>query len=287
MFGFLRFIAGLFIGTIFLVGVGAAGYILFEEYGLLQRLIIIAIAIVLVLNITAFTSFPRSINIGLVTPQIALLMGVGFFYSSEQFKFYFSDDSAYRSCVGNSEHEQGIKDCTLLLNKLEKTGRISLKEIENTQGDYWIAEMLSYRGRHYIRNKQLDLGKADFARALFIPEGVAVTVNNLAEAGFTRSDLFNSDYEITLSSMSENARCMASSARLDKQDEAVKFSSAVSSKTQDAIRFCQLTTGREETDCDVIVNKRIRSIISLSNRIYAEATDKELKYDFAQCLIKP
>jgi len=37
------------------------------------------------------------------------------------------------------------------------------------EGDYWLAEILSYRGRHYIRDNQIEKGKADFARALLIP----------------------------------------------------------------------------------------------------------------------
>lgn len=283
MTGVLRFLAGVFLGIVFLVGTGSAGYILFEEFGQLDRLIAAGVAIVVILNITAITSFPRSINIGLATPQLALLMAGVFFFSSEKLELYFSDDIAYRSCVGNRNHEQGIKDCTQLLNKLETRGKITLKEIENTQGDYWIAEMLSYRGRHYIRNRQIDLGKADFQRALLIPEGVAVSVNNLAEAGFTRSDLFSSDYESIMMDMSENSRCMASASKLGQSNVALEFSEAVSTRTLEAIKLCRVSTGMEEKACEMKVNDRIRSIISLSNRFYTNASDEEMKADLAQC----
>lgn len=283
MIAFIRFFAGLFLGCIFVAGSGAIGYIVYEEFGLLQQLIIAAIIILLVLNITAITSFPRSITTGLVTPQIALMMGLAFFYSREELAIYFTDDIAYRSCVGNLDNKVGALDCTKLLKKLETKGHIVLKEIEDTKGEYWIAEVLSYRGRHYLRDGQTQLGKADFARALSLPQGVAVTVNNLAEAGYTRSDLFKPDYEAMLAGMAKDARCLSVASKLDKKTEAEKFSSSVSSNTLEAIKLCKLSTGRDEETCDSLVNERIRSVISLSNRFFVNASKEELQSDYQQC----
>jgi hypothetical protein len=286
MIAFLRFVAGIILGTVFVVGCGAIGYIVFEQFGLLVPLTIAGIITLLLLDITAITSFPKAITAGLIVPQITLLMGLGVLYADKKISLYFTDDFAYRSCVGNFDHEQGISDCTKLLTKLEGKGHIVLKEIENTGGDYWLAEVLSYRGRHYIRNRQIDLGKADFARALLLPDGVAVTVNNLAEAGFTRSDLYEQDYQELLSDMSENSRCMASASKLKKQDDALKFSNSVSSRTLDAIKLCRLSTGREEIDCERKVNENMRSIISLANRFYVDASNAELQADFNLCLAR-
>lgn len=283
MTAFFRFISGVLIGTIYVVGCAAIGYIIFEEFGLLSRLILAAIIAVLVLDIVALTSFPRSVTIGLVVPQIALLMGLGFFYGNKELSLYFTDDFAYRSCVGNFDHKQGIADCGILLTKLETKGHIVLREIEDTKGDYWLAEVLSYRGRHYIRDKQIDAGKADFARALLLPDGEAVTVNNLAEAGFTRSDIFQNDYDDLLEIMSADARCLSVASKLGNQQEATKFSRKISSKTEDAIKYCRLSTGRDEADCDKIVDSRVRSIISLSNRFYVDASRQELNSDYALC----
>ncbi len=285
MIGFIRFIAGLLIGTIFVLGCGAIGYILFEEFGQIKLLIMSAIVVVILLDITAITSFPRAITIGLAVPQITVLMGLGLFYANKELSLYFTDDFAYRSCVGNFDHKQGAIDCTSMLNKLETKGRIVLKEIEDTSGEYWIAEMLSYRGRHYIRDGQTELGKKDFADALLLPDGIAVTVNNLAEAGFTRSDLFQRDYENTLSDMSGNARCMASASKLNKKEDALQFSNSVSSKTSIAIKLCRISSGRDEADCEMIVNDRMKSIITLSNRFYADANLKEIKADHDKCTV--
>ena len=286
MASFFRFLAGLLIGIIYVVGAAAVGYILFEEFGFIYPLVIAAVIILLLLNITAFTSFPRSITNGLLVPQIAVLMAVGFLYAKEELALYFTDDFAYRSCVGNFNNKRGIADCTVLLNKLETKGNIVLKEIENTSGDYWLAEVLSYRGRHYIRDKQLELGKADFSRALLLPDGVAVTVNNLAEAGYTRSDIFQRDYEAMLDNMSSDARCLAAASKLGQKQDATRFSSAVSSKKLDAVKLCRLSTGREEANCDQIVSDRISSIISLSNRFYVDATKEELRSDLNLCQTK-
>lgn len=283
MAAFFRFISGILIGTIYIVGAAAAGYIIFEQFGIIAPLVAAAIIILLLLNITAFTSFPRSVTNGLLVPQIALLMGLGFLYSKKELAVYFTDDIAYRSCVGNFDNKQGAADCTVLLMKLETKGHIVLKEIEDTKGDYWLAEILSYRGRHYIRDKQIAKGKEDFARALLIPEGVAVTVNNLAEAGFTRSDIFQPDYDALLENMSANARCLSAASKLGKQSDATRYSKAISKKNQEAIKLCRLSSGREEADCDKIVDSRVRSIISLSNRFYVEASDAELAADLKLC----
>ena len=283
MAAFFRFIAGVLIGTIYLVGAAAAGYIIFEQFGVIAPLVAAAIVILLLLDITAFTSFPRAITNGLLVPQIAVLMGLGFFYAKEELSLYFTDDIAYRSCVGNFDNKQGAADCSILLMKLETKGHIVLKEIEGTKGDYWLAEILSYRGRHYIRDNQIEKGKADFARALLIPDGVAVTVNNLAEAGFTRTDIFQRDYDALLEDMSANARCLSAASKLGKQRDATRYSKAISTKNQEAIKLCRLSTGREEADCDKIIDSRVRSIISLSNRFYVEATDDELTSDLKTC----
>lgn len=283
MAAFFRFLAGVLIGTIYIVGSAAAGYIIFEQFGIIVPLVVAAIIILLLLDVTAFSSFPRAITNGLLVPQIALLMGLGFLYAKEELSLYFTDDIAYRSCVGNFDNKKGIADCTVLLMKLETKGHIVLKEIENTKGDYWLSEILSYRGRHYIRDKQIEKGKADFARALLIPEGVAVTVNNLAEAGFTRSDIFQRDYETILEEMSADARCLSAASKLGKQQEATRYSRAISSKNQDAIKLCRLSTGREEADCDKIIDSRVRSIISLSNKFYIEASYEELLADLKLC----
>ena len=286
MASFFRFIAGLLIGIIYVVGAGAIGYILFEQFGFIYPLTIAAVIALLLLNITAATSFPRSITNGLLVPQIAVLMGLGFLYAKEELTLYFTDDFAYRSCVGNFNNKKGIADCTVLLNKLETKGNIVLKEIENTSGDYWLAEVLSYRGRHYIKDEQLELGKADFSRALLLPDGVAVTVNNLAEAGYTRSDIFQRDYDAILDDMSSDARCLAAASKLGQKQDAAKFSAAVSSKKLDAVKLCRLSTGRDEANCDQLVSNRISSIISLSNRFYVEATEEELRSDLNLCQAK-
>lgn len=283
MAAFFRFIAGVLIGTIYIVGAAATGYIIFEQFGIIAPLVAAAIVILLLLDITAFTSFPRSVTNGLLVPQIALLMGLGFLYSKKELAVYFTDDIAYRSCVGNFDNKKGAADCSVLLMKLETKGHIVLKEIEDTKGDYWFAEILSYRGRHYIRDKQIEKGKADFARALLLPDGIAVTVNNLAEAGFTRSDIFQRDYDGLLEQMSVNARCLAAASKLGKQAQAAQYSKAISSRNQEAIKLCRLSTGREEADCDKIVDSRVRSIISLSNRFYVEASDEELVADMKLC----
>ena len=286
MAAFFRFLAGLLIGIVYVVGAAAVGYILFEEFGFIYPLVIAAAIVLLLLNVTAFTSFPSSITNGLLVPQIAVLMAVGFLYAKEELALYFTDDFAYRSCVGNFNNKKGIADCTILLNKLETKGNIVLKEIENTGGDYWLAEVLSYRGRHYIRDKQIERGKADFSRALLLPDGMAVTVNNLAEAGYTRSDIFQRDYDMILDNMSSDARCLAAASKLGQKQYATQFSSAVSSRKLDAIKLCQLSTGRDEADCDRIVSGRISSIISLSNRFYVESSREELRSDLKLCQAK-
>lgn len=284
MAAFFRFIAGLLIGTVYVLGVAAVGYILFEQFGQIYKLAIAAVIVLLVLNITSISSFPRSITNGLLVPQIAVLMGIGFLYGKEELTLYFTDDLTYRSCVGNFDNEQGIKDCSILLSKLETKGRIVLKEIENTSGEYWLAEILSYRGRHYIRDKQIEKGKADFARALLLPEGAAVTVNNLAEAGFTRSDIFMRDYEQIMEKMSSSARCLTAASKLGQKQDATKFSASVSSKKLDAIKLCRLSTGQDEASCDQEVSDRMSSIISLSNRFYINASEDELRSDMNSCM---
>ena len=283
MAAFFRLIAGFLIGTIYVVGCAAVGFIIYEQFGFVYQLVVAAVVVLLLLNITSLTSFPRSITTGLMIPQIAVLMGLAFLYTKEELTLYFTDDFAYRSCVGNFDHKKGISDCTILLGKMETKGHIVLKEIENTKGDYWLAEVLSYRGRHYIRDKQLDLGKADFARALLLPEGEAVTVNNLAEAGYTRSDIFQQDYEKLLGNMASDARCLSAASKLGKTGVAEKFSSKVSSKTLDAVELCRLSTGRDEAACDKIVDGRMRSIISLSNRFYVATSKEELNSDLNLC----
>jgi len=283
MAAFFRFISGILIGTIYVVGSAAVGYIIFEQFGVIVPLVVAAVIVLLLLDITAFTSFPRTITNGLLVPQIAVLMALGFLYAKEELSLYFTDNIAYRSCVGNFDNKQGAADCTALLAKLETKGHIVLKEIENTKGDYWLAEILSYRGRHYIKDKQVKKGKSDFARALFIPEGVAVTVNNLAEAGYTRSDLFKRDYDSLLEQMSSDARCLSAASKLGKQKEATLYSKTISARNQEAVKFCRLSTGREEADCDKIIDSRVRSIISLSNRFYVEASDEELIADLKLC----
>lgn len=283
MAAFFRFISGVLIGTVYVLGCAAIGYIIFEEYGLLSKLILAGIIAAVLLDIVAITSFPRSITFGLFVPQMTLLMGVVFFYGEKELSLYFTDDFAYRSCVGNFDNKQGAADCSILLMKLETKGHIVLKEIENTKGNYWLAEILSYRGRHYIRDKQIEKGKADFARALLIPEGVAVTVNNLAEAGFTRSDIFKRDYDALLETMSGSARCLSAASKLGKQSDATRYSKAISTRNQEAIKLCRLSTGREEADCDKIIDSRVRSIISLSNRFYVDASEEELSADLKLC----
>lgn len=283
MVSFVRFIAGLFIGMVYVIGSAAVGYILFEEFRFIYPLVIAAVLVLLVLNLTAFTNFPRAIVFGLLTPQIIVAMGIGGFFLNKEVALYFTDDFAYRSCVGNFDNKQGVEDCTKLLVKLETKGQFVLKEIENTRGDYWLAEVLSYRGRHYIRDKQLELGKADFARALLLPDGVAVTVNNLAEAGFTRSDIFQRDYETVLGSMAADARCLAAASKLQLKQEASQFSALVSSKNLEAVKLCRLSTGREEENCEQIVGGRMKSIISLSNRIFVDTPQPELQAEYALC----
>lgn len=283
MVAFFRFIAGLLIGTIYVVGSAAIGYIIFEQFGFILQLVVAAVVALLLLNLTALSSFPRSVTSGLMVPQIAILMGLAFLYAKKELTLYFTDDFAYRSCVGNFDHKKGIADCTALLSKLETKGHFVLKEIENTKGDYWLAEVLSYRGRHLIKDKQLELGKADFARALLLPDGEAVTLNNLAEAGYTRSDIFQRDYEMILGNMASDARCLAAASKLGKQQEATNFSSAVSVKTMDAVDLCRLSTGRDEPSCDEIVEGRMRSIISLSNRFYVATSKEELSADLKLC----
>ena len=286
MVSLIRFLAGLFIGIIYVVGSGAIGYILFEQFGMLISLIIAGLVAAFILDLTAIINFPRAITYGLLTPQMTVLMGLGFLFAEKELALYFTDDFAYRSCVGNFDHKKGIKDCTFLLDKLDNTGSFVLKEIENTSGDYWLAEVLSYRGRHYIRDKKIDLGKADFSRALLLPEGAAVTVNNLAEAGFTRSDIFKRDYDRILDNMASDARCLAVASKLGKETDASNFSALVSSKNLDAIKLCRLSTGREEANCDVIVSGRMRSIISLSNRFYVDTPRDELHSDLRLCQSK-
>lgn len=283
MISFIRFLAGLFIGIIYVTGSAAIGYILFEEFRFIYPLVIAAVAVLAVLNFTAFTNFPRTISFGLLTPQIIVAMGVGGFFLNKEAALYFTDDFAYRSCVGNFDNKQGVDDCTKLLVKLETKGEFVLKEIENTRGDYWLAEILSYRGRHYIRDNKIELGKADFARALLLPQGVAVTVNNLAESGFTRSDIFQRDYDLLLDTMAKDVRCLAAASKLEKTREATQFSNLVSSKNLEAIKLCRLSTGREEADCEQIVDGRMKSIISLSNRIYIDTPQEELLSEYALC----
>lgn len=102
----------------------------------------------------------------------------------------FSDEPAYRACIGEPG-ERGIAACTGLLETLYGGGRLILKDIEDAKGDYWIAEIHSYRGRNHLRNGQVELGRADFQAALELRPGDFVILNNLAEAGYTVEELFS------------------------------------------------------------------------------------------------
>ena len=280
----LRFLAGLVIGSVYLLGSAAVGFILYEEFGWLQPLVIMAMIALLILDVTALLNFPRSINFGLFFPQILAIFALAFFLLREEVALFLSDDFVYRSCVGNPDHVQGASDCGKLLEKLETKGGFVLKEIEGTSGDYWLAEILSYRGRHLIRDGKLEEGKADFARALLLPEGNAVTVNNLAEAGYTRQDLFSGDYDLALGAMADDARCIASSALLNKNEDAVKFSAQVSRQRLRAVNFCRLSIGKDETACEEIVQRKMSSILTLSNRLYTNRPRDEVVRDHARCM---
>jgi len=83
--------------------------------------------------------------------------------------------------------------------------------------------------------------------------------------------------------MSSDARCLSAASKLGKQKEATLYSKTISARNQEAVKFCRLSTGREEADCDKIIDSRVRSIISLSNRFYVEASDEELIADLKLC----
>ena len=105
-----------------------------------------------------------------------------------------SDEPAYRACIGEPG-EKGIAACTGLLETLYGGGRLILKDIDDAKGEYWIAEIHSYRGRNHLRNGQIGLGRADFQAALELRPGDFVILNNLAEAGYTPETLFSGSTE--------------------------------------------------------------------------------------------
>jgi len=245
-----QFILGFLFAGIYLIGIGVIGFILYEHFQTLYLIICAAIIALIPLNIMAFAYCPKILKWGALLPQIIALGLTIYFIGNKEVTPFFTDDIAYQSCVGNFDHGEGISDCTALIYKLENEGGIKLKDIENTKGDYWLAEMLSYRGRHYIRNNQHMFGKGDFARAFLLPEGGAVVAGNLAEAGFIRQELFEADYDKALAEL----KALLVQENVRSQDEGSNFLKAHFRKT---IELCRQSTGREEDNCREIVEKEI------------------------------
>jgi len=237
-----HFLLGFVLAGIYLIGIGAIGYILHQHFGKLYLVIVAGTVSLVPLNYVFMRYCPRLLKWGALLPQLIALGIAGYFIGNKEVTPFFTDDIAYRSCVGNFDHGQGISDCSALIFKLENEGGIQLKDIENTQGDYWLAEMLSYRGRHYIRNDQLQFGKEDFARAFLLPEGGAVVAGNLAEAGFIRQDLFEEDYQKSLVELSK----LASQEKPESEDV---LSQNLKTLLNESIDLCRQSTGREARDC--------------------------------------
>jgi len=110
-------------------------------------------------------------------------------YAAHRVPYWLSDEPNYRACVAN-DFNRGVPACTRLLGLLAKGRVLDLNAAENVSGDYWVAEILSYRGRHYIRNGKLEKGREDFRRAFELRPGDFAILNNLAEAGYTKDQLF-------------------------------------------------------------------------------------------------
>lgn len=250
MLKLFHFLLGFVVAGIYLIGIGAVGYILYEHFQTLYVIIGAAILALIPLNILFFAYCPKPLKWGALIPQIAALGLAGYFVGGKEVTPFFTDDTAYRSCVGNFDHGQGVSDCTALIFKLENTGEIKLKDIENTKGDYWLAEMLSYRGRHYIRNDQFKFGKEDFARAFLLPQGGAVVAGNLAEAGFIRQELFEADYEKELAVLRQLVR----EENVSSKESASNFLIA---QLGTAVMLCRLSTGREEDNCQQIIEQEV------------------------------
>jgi len=231
---------------IYLIGIGAVGYILYEHYEVLSLLIGAFLLVLVPINIVLFVYCPKWLKWGGIPPQLIAVSLLTYVVANKELVPIFTDDIAYRSCVGNLEHGQGISDCTALIFKLENKGEITLKEIENTKGDYWLAEVLSYRGRHYIRNDQFKFGKEDFTRAFLLPEGDAVVSGNLAEAGFTRQELFEADYEKELAKLLQ----LIEEEAVSSLEGASNFLIA---QLGTAVEKCRLSSGREAKDCRAII----------------------------------
>lgn len=243
-----HFLLGFVLAGIYLIGIGAVGYILYEHYQTLYPIVALGLFALIPINLVVFYFCPSLLKWGSVIPQLIALGIVTYFIGNKEVAPFFTDDIAYRSCVGNFDHGEGISDCTALIFKLENEGAIKLKEIENTKGDYWLAEMLSYRGRHYIRNDQFKFGKEDFARAFLLPEGAAVVAGNLAEAGFTRQDMFEADYEKEFSVLKQ----LVTEEKIASKEAASNFLIA---QLESVVELCSLSTGREKDNCQQLIEE--------------------------------
>jgi len=252
-----HFVLGLITSGIYVFGIVTAGFLYYDHLLNLpsvQSVTLVNLLPLLVLGIISFIPLlivvflycPKFLKLGAIMPCAVAIGIAGYGISNKTVTPFLTDDVAYRSCVGNFEHAKGIADCTALIGKLENSGEIKLKDIDNTQGDYWLAEMLSYRGRHYIRHDQLQFGKEDFARAFLLPEGGAVVAGNLAEVGLVRQELFQPDYEKELSKLLE----LIKEENVSSLTEASNFLKA---QLATAIEKCRLTTGREGDDCRQII----------------------------------
>jgi len=121
---------------------------------------------------------------------LVVLAGV-LLYAAHRVPYWLSDEPNYRACIAN-DFNRGVLACSRLLVLLANGEALDLNaaEAESVSGDYWVAEILSYRGRHYIRNGNLEKGREDFRQAFELRPGDFAILNNLAEAGYTKDQLF-------------------------------------------------------------------------------------------------
>jgi len=275
---------GFIISGLYLIGLCAIGYILYEEFFIVLPLVLAGVFAVFLFDFVAFDHFPPAMRKGVLLPQLLAMLVLAAVFIYKYGAVYLTDDFAYRSCIGNSDHVEGVEDCTKLIAKLESGDGFVLKDIPNTKGNYWLAEMLSYRGRHFLRDDKMQAGKDDFKRALLLPEGNAVTVNNLAEAGFTRGDIFQEDYDKSLDALQTVLFCEIAGFKLDSDPTALK--NTVGLTVKEAISMCVIATGQDQADCLAFMDGRARDTRVRAGRIYERAPRAAIESDFAQCSIK-
>lgn len=228
------------------------------------------------------TASKNKIAISAALVLLAAIAAGFLFWLQNKSAFFLNDNARYYSCVGNSRHAAGINDCTFLLAKLEHEGSFTLKDLGEVNGNYWLAELLSYRGRHYLRDGNREHGKADFKRAFRLQAGEAVVTNNLAEAGLLRDELFEAEQDAAIESIQTSVFCQVAGMLLGEENSD-GYNDNVTSAHSTATNACVLSEGKPRSECQEITNERIKDTFYRAGRIFNPAPEESVRTEYAKC----